>query len=375
MTSYDVIALGLGGMGSAALFELARRGRRVLGLEQFPLVHARGSSHGHTRIIRTAYYEHPNYVPLVRRAFERWYELEQLTGRHLLTACPCLTVGPKDGELIRGVRSADEEHELEVCDFTREQLESFYPPFRLSAGDIGLAEYGSGFLYVEECVRAHLDAAKTCGAVIRAEEAVTGWAASGDSVEVRTTAGVYHAAKLVVTAGAWATHLLRDVGVPLAVMRQAILWFEPRDPAPFRRDRFPIFICDTPGGAFYGLPMIDPRGIKVARHYGAPELPSPDQVTWGVTDADETPVRAFLDAYLPGQFGRRADGQVCMYTLTPDRHFVIDVHPKFANVAVAAGFSGHGFKFASVVGEILADLADRGRTGHPIGMFRAGRFA
>src|SRR5205823_4418818 len=138
MTSYDAIVLGLGGMGSAAVFELARRGRRVLGLEQFAPVHARGSSHGHTRIIRTAYYEHPNYVPLVRRAYERWYELEQLTGRHLLTACPCLTVGPEDGELIRGVRSADAEHELEVCDFTREQLESFYPPFRLPAGDIGL---------------------------------------------------------------------------------------------------------------------------------------------------------------------------------------------------------------------------------------------
>src|SRR5947207_3222147 len=164
--SFDVIVLGVGGMGSAACFELARRGRRVLGLEQFPLVHSRGSSHGHTRIIRTAYYEHPNYVPLVRRAFERWYELEQLTGRKLLTECPCLTVGPKDGELIRGVASADQEHELEVCDFKREQVESFYPPFRLPAGDIGLAEYHAGFLYVEECVRAHLDMAVARGAVI-----------------------------------------------------------------------------------------------------------------------------------------------------------------------------------------------------------------
>jgi sarcosine oxidase len=374
MNGYDVIVLGLGGMGSAALFELARRGRRVLGLEQFPLVHARGSSHGHTRIIRTAYYEHPDYVPLVKRAFGRWHELEQLTGRHLLTACPCLTIGSGDGELIRGVLAADREHGLEVCDFSREQLQTFYPPFRVPADCVGLAEYQSGFLYVEDCVRAHLDQAKAYGAVIRAEEAVLDWAAAGDAVEVRTTAGVYAAAKLVVTAGAWATQLLRDLGVPLTVMRQVILWFEPYEPALFRRDRFPIFICDTPGGAFYGLPMIDPRGVKVARHYGAPELASPDQVTWDVTAADEAAVRGFLDEYLPGRFGRRADAQVCMYTLTPDRHFVIDVHPRYPNVAVAAGFSGHGFKFASVVGEALADLAEAGRTALPIDMFRATRF-
>jgi sarcosine oxidase len=375
MPSYDAIVLGLGGMGSAALFELARRGRRVLGLEQFPLVHARGSSHGHTRIIRTAYYEHPNYVPLVRRAFERWYELEQLAGRHLLTYAPCLTVGPKDGELIQGVLSADREHELEVCDFTREQVEDFYKPFRLPEGAVGLAEFGSGFLYVEECVRAHLDMAAARGATIHAEEPVIQWKAVGDSVEVRTARDTYRAAKLVVTAGAWATKLLADIGVPLSVMRQVMLWFEPREPALFRRDRFPIFICDTPPGPFYGLPMIDPRGIKIARHYGAPELTSPDGVSWDATDTDEPPVRQFLDAYLPGQFGRRTDARVCMYTLTPDRHFVIDLHPKHSNVAVAAGFSGHGFKFASAVGEVLADLVESGRTRLSIDMFRSTRFA
>ena len=375
MATYDAIVLGLGGMGSAALFELARRGRRVLGLEQYPLVHARGSSHGHTRIIRTAYYEHPGYVPLVRRAFERWHELEQLTGRHLLTGCGCLTLGPADGELVTGVRAAAREHGLAVAELTAEEVCRAYPAVRVPDSMCGLLETEAGFLYVEECVRAHLDAAAHRGAVVRAEEAVVAWTPRGDTVEVRTTSGVYHAARLVVTAGAWATRLLADIGVPLSVMRQTLLWFAPPDPAVFRRDRFPVFIADTPAGAFYGLPMIDPRGVKLARHYGAPELPSPDGVDWAVTDADEAPVRQFGDTYLPGTLGRRTDGQVCLYTLTPDRHFVLDRHPGHATVAVAAGFSGHGFKFAPAVGEVLADLAEAGRTAHPIEMFRASRFA
>jgi len=375
MATHDAIVLGLGGMGSAALFELARRGRRVLGLEQYPPAHARGSSHGHTRIIRTAYFEHPDYVPLVRRAFGRWHELEQLTGRHLLTGCECLTVGPDRGELVEGVRAAAARHDLPVTEMSADDLRRCYGVFHVPDGFVGIREQAAGFLYVEDCVRTHLDAAGARGAVVRAEEPVVGWAAAGDSVEVRTTAGTYHAARLVVTAGAWATGLLRDAGVPLAVMRQTPLWFEPREPAPFRRDRFPIFIADTPAGAFYGLPMIDPRGVKVARHYGAPELASPAEVDWAVTAGDEAPVRRFLDTYLPGHFGRRTDGQVCMYTLTPDRHFVIDRHPLHPAVAVAAGFSGHGFKFAPAVGEILADLADRGRTDLPIALFRANRFA
>jgi sarcosine oxidase len=373
MNSYDVIVLGLGGMGSAALFELARRGCRVLGLEQFPLVHARGSSHGQTRIIRTAYYEHPDYVPLIRRAYERWYELEQLAGRHLLTRCDCLTIGPADGELVSGVRAAVVEHRLAAEDLSAGRVQQV-SGFRVPAEFVGVIEANAGFLYVEDCVRAHLDMAEKYGAVIRAEEAVTDWKVVGDAVEVRTPAGSYHAAKLVITAGAWATQLLSNLGVPLTVMRQTLLWFAPHAPSRFRRDRFPIFICETPQGAFYGLPMIDPRGLKLARHYGAPELAHPDAVSWVVTPQDESPVRAFLDAYLPGLMGRRTDGQVCMYTLTPDRHFVIDRHPQYPNVAVAAGFSGHGFKFATVVGEILADLVEHGQTHHPIAMFRAGRF-
>lgn len=372
--NFDVIVLGVGGMGSAACFELARRGRRVLGLEQFPLVHSRGSSHGHTRIIRTAYAEHPGYVPLVRRAFERWYELEQLTGRHLLTDCPCLNVGPPGSEHVEGVRASVREHGLTATEMTGSEIGRAFPAFRFPDEYRGVVEDAAGFLYVEDCVRAHIDSAVSLGAEIHGEEPVREWKAAGDGVEVTTEKATYRAAKLVVTAGAWATRLLADVGVPLAVMRQTLLWFDAGNrAAEFRRGKFPVFIADTPGQQFYGLPAIDRYGLKVARHYAAPELPNPDGVDWDVAAADVAAMRPVLDQYIPG-LGPFTKGQVCMYTVTPDRHFVIDVHPRHPQVSVACGFSGHGFKFASAVGEVLAELAETGTTRHGIGLFSARRF-
>lgn len=368
-TTFDVIVVGAGGMGSAAAFELARRGRSVLALEQFPLVHDRGSSHGHTRIIRRAYFEHPAYVPLVRRAFERWYDLEQRTGRHLLTECACLGIGAPDGEVVTGVLTAAREHELVVERLLPVDLRRRFPQFRFGEGYVGVLERDAGFLYVEDCVLAHLDAARALGATIHPEEPVTEWAATGDGVTLTTTKGTYHAGRLVLTAGPWAARLLGARGHRLRVMRQTMLWFGTSDDVGFRRDRFPIFLADVPGGPFYGLPALDGRGLKVARHYGAPELNSPEEVERAVRPADERPVRDFLAAHLPAAAGPLHAGQTCMYTLTPDRHFLIDVHPDHPNVAVAGGFSGHGFKFAPVVGEVLADLVDTGRTVWPTDMF------
>jgi sarcosine oxidase len=371
---YDAIVLGVGGMGSATCFELARRGRRVLGLEQFPLVHDRGSSHGRTRIIRTAYYEHPAYVPLVRRAFERWLDLEQLSGKHLLTACPCLSIGTPESEVIRGVKQAADEHRLVVEGLTADDLRKRFPPFRFSDQYVGLLEQDSGFLYVEECVRAYIDAACWLRADIRADEPVVEWHAEGSGVVVRTAKASYHAAQLVVTAGPWAAGLLGRYGARLSVMRQVPMWFATDDDRLFRRDRFPLFIAETREGAFYGFPVIDADGLKVARHYGAPELSSPSEVSSTVRDDDEIPVRRFLVEHIPSASGARRRSSVCIYTLSPDRHFIIDLHPEYRQVALAAGFSGHGFKFASVVGEVLADLAERGTTELPVEMFRIGRF-
>jgi sarcosine oxidase len=373
--AFDVIVVGAGGMGSAATFELARRGLSVLALEQFPLVHALGSSHGHTRIIRRAYYEHPGYVPLVRRAFERWYDLEQRTGRHLLTECGCLAIGPADGEVVAGVLASAGEHGLAVEQLDAAGLRDRFPQFRFDDGYAAVLERDAGFLYVEECVRAHLDAAKALGAVIQAEEPVTGWEAVGTGVSVTTTKGTYHAARLILTAGPWSGQLLAACGAALRVMRQTMLWFGPAEPARFRRDTFPIFLAEVPDGPFYGLPAVDGRGVKIARHYGAAEQTSPADLDREPRPADEESVRRFLAKHIPEADGALRDARTCIYTLTPDRHFLIGRHPDVEQVAVAAGFSGHGFKFAPTVGEILADLAEAGTTKWDIGMFRFDRFA
>ncbi|HTU18848.1 MAG TPA: N-methyl-L-tryptophan oxidase [Gemmataceae bacterium] len=373
--TFDVIVIGVGGMGSAAACELARRGRRVLALEQFALGHDRGSSHGHTRIIRKAYHEHPDYVPLVCRAFERWYDLEQRQGIHLLTACPCLSIGPVESEMIAGVRASAEQHHLPVEPLSAADLRRRFPAFRFDDNHVGVLERSAGFLYVEDCVQAHACEAVRLGATIHDNEPVVSWQANEREAIVQTTAERYTAARLVLTAGPWAGQLLASHGAFLRVMRQVVQWFGTRDDSLFRRDVFPLYIADTPQGHFYGFPVLNANGAKMARHYGAPELTAPSEIERSIKPEDEETARAFLREHLPMIDGPCRRASVCIYTLTPDRHFVIDLHPDHPNVALAAGFSGHGFKFASVVGEILADLSDNGGTELPIGMFRIKRFA
>lgn len=374
-SSYDVIVLGLGGMGSAAAFELARRGRRVLGLEQFALGHDRGSSHGQTRIIRQAYFEHPDYVPLLHRAYERWYELEQLQGQHLFTECGGLNIGLPEGELIAGVRRSAAEHRLSVEELSPAELRRRFPQFQFDDRYVGVLERNAGFLYVEACVLAHAAAASAAGADLRPEEPALSWESDGQGVIVTTKRQQYRAARLVVTAGSWAGSMLRDLGLPLTVRRKVLFWYGTSSDARFRRNVFPIYMAETPDGFYYGFPLLDGYGHKVARHDGGDIVTDPLTVNRSVTPADAADCRQFLAAHLPAVSGPLRDSRVCLYTLTPDSHFIIDVHPKHPQVALAAGFSGHGFKFASVVGEILADLADQGRTELPIGMFRLNRFA
>jgi sarcosine oxidase len=375
MEHYDVIIIGAGGMGSAAAFELARRGRRVLAIEQFEVGHGRGSSHGGTRIIRKAYFEHPDYVPLLYRAYERWYELEQRCGKRLLTECGVLSIGPPESLIVAGVERSAAKHNLPLERFSGLQLRKRFPQFRLPDAQVAVLEHEAGFLAVEECVLAHSAEAKRLGATIHEQEEVVAWRADDRHVEVVTRSNRYAAERLIITAGAWATRLLDHLGAPFKVMRQVPMWFGTSQPASFRRDRFPCYIAETSYGDFYGFPMVDPAGIKVARHYGAPELTDPSAVDWLIQANDEAPLRRFLMDYLPAADGPANRSSICMYTVTPDRHFVIDLDPRYRNVAVAAGFSGHGFKFATVVGEILADLCDEGRTAHSIEMFRAMRFA
>ncbi len=357
-------------MGCATAWRLAQRGQRVIGLEQFALGHQLGSSHGHTRIIRQAYYEHPCYVPLVRRAYEGWYELEQLQGEPLLISCPCLTLGPPTSELVQGVLASAREHHLPIETLTSDEVGKRFPAFAQRSEVVGVVESTAGYLYVERCVQAMAAAARRLGAELRDNEAILNWRAEGSTLVVRTTRGEYQAPRLIVTAGPWARSLLGELADRLRVMRQVALWHETSRPELFRRDRFPLFIAETPAGYFYGIPAVDLRGVKVARHYGADELLDPQQIERQISEADHAPVRQFLNDYLPAADGRCSEASVCIYTLTPDRHFLIDRHPTIEGVTFAAGFSGHGFKFAPVVGEILADLALTGRSDWPIERFR-----
>jgi sarcosine oxidase len=375
MTHYSAIVLGVGGMGSATLYELANRGHRVLGLEQFEPGHAQGSSHGQTRIIRQAYYEHPDYVPLVQRAYERWFALEQLTGRHLLTSCPCLNIGPLQSELVDGVKLSARLHNLPVEELTGHDIVKYFPAFRFDESFHGILEQRSGYLSVEECVKAYTDCALSLGAELRTQETVVGWRAVPEGVEVQTTKETYQADKLVITAGAWANSLLLQLGLALKVMRQVQLWFRPKSPEFFRRDRFPIFIAETAQGYFYGLPMIDPRGAKSAQHFGAPLFDHPNEVNRQLQPTDEQSIRAFFRQHLPDLDQTLSDSAVCMYTVTPDKHFIVDVHPAYPQVVIACGFSGHGFKFASAIGEVLADLVETGRTSLNIDLFKLSRAA
>lgn len=372
--TYDVIVLGLGGMGASTVFECAQRGQRVLGIEQFSLVHDRGSSHGQTRVIRQAYYEHPDYVPLLQRAYDRWYDLEQRCGSRLYVECGVLSLSPPGGDVVAGVTQAAREHGLPIETLTNADIVRRFPEFRIPNNYSGVFEPNAGYLYVEECVQAHLDAAREAGAELHAEEQVLRWHATGSGVEVETTRGRYFADRLIITAGPWAGRELRELGLPLEVLRKPLLWFEVAEPARLRRDRFPIYMVESPGGFYYGFPVSDSRGHKLARHDGGLPVTDPLHLCRDPLPEDEGDCRKFLETYIPAAAGRLLHHAVCMYTVTPDRHFILDVHPEHSRVVLGAGFSGHGFKFASVIGEILADLSESGHSRLPIDRFRIDRF-
>jgi sarcosine oxidase len=375
--AFDVIILGLGAMGSAAAYDLAQRGRRVLGVEQFTSPHDMGSSHGGSRIIRRAYWEGAEYIPLVQRSYELWRRLEKDTGRRLLNITGLLVVGSKDGELVRNTIEAGSSHAIPFEVLEAGEIGRRFPAFVAQRGDAGVYEPGAGYLVPEDCIRAHLELAARAGAALRFEEKVLEWSAETDHVEVRTDKGVYRAGHLVIAAGPWANEALRGV-MPLRVTRQVMAWIEPRGGVgEFVPEKFPIYVAeDVHGDApVYGFPAIDGPGggVKAAIH-GSDVVCTPESVDRTVRSADIQRIRTALKARIPALDGEVVRAKTCLYTMTPDEHFVIGAHPQAANCTIACGFSGHGFKFASVVGEILADLAMTGATEHPIWLFSPGRF-
>jgi sarcosine oxidase len=374
--THDVIVAGLGGMGSAAVYQLAGRGQRVLGLERFSPAHDRGASHGRSRIIRQAYFEGSEYVPLLLRAYELWEQLEEETGQRLMTLTGGLMIGREDGELVSGsVRSA-EEHGLPYEKLDAAEIRRSFPAYAPAPGTVALYEEKAGFVRPEETVKAHLDRASSSGADLRFGEPVLSWEASGDGVRVETPKSSYEAGRLVISPGAWAPQLLADLDLPLEVIRQVMFWYEPKNGLePFLPERFPIFIWEPEdGNMFYGFPAQDAdRGVKAAffRAGGVPT--SPDTIDREVHEEEIGFLRGYLAEHVPELAGRCLDARACMYTNTPDEHFVISAHPGHPQVVIACGFSGHGYKFCSVVGEIVADLAIEGSTRHPIDLFSPAR--
>jgi sarcosine oxidase len=377
VTAFDVIVIGLGGMGSAAAAHLAGRGQRVLGLEQFAPAHAFGSSHGRSRVIRLAYFEDPSYVPLLRRAYDLWDRLERDSGRPLLSITGGLMIGTPDSEVVSGSLRSAREHGLAHQLLDAADLRRRFPPFTPDAGVVALHEPRAGVLAPEAAIHAHLECASS-RADLRFDQRVVDWQARPNGgVEVRTSRGRYEAGCLVLTPGAWAPTMFHLPALPLEVQRQVLYWFAPAGgAAAFAPDRFPIYVWDRGGDTqVYGFPA-DEAGVKVAffRTSGAVRCTA-DSVERRVSPEEVSAMRRALAPCLPAlASGALTDTATCMYTLTPDHHFVIGRHPAHAQVVIASPCSGHGYKFASVVGEILADLAVDGATRHNIDLFAPERF-
>jgi len=369
---YDAIVAGVGGFGSAALYHLARRGRRVLGLERFDVPHDLGSSGGVTRIIRLAYYEDSSYVPLLQRSYELWRGLERNAGEQLLHVTGSVDASEESGRIFSGSLASCREHGLEHEVLTAEELARRFPGYRLPEEAMAVLQPEGGFLLPERCIVAHVSLAIAAGAQMRARERVLGWEPAGEGVRVRTDRGEYVTERLVLAGGAWMSELM---GLPLVqAERQVLAWFQPFRPELFAPERFPVFNLELDEGHFYGFPVFGIPGFKLGRYHHLGEDVDPDEVDRTPRPADEAVLRSFAERYFPDAAGPTMTLKACLFENTKDEHFVVDLHPDASQVVCLGGGSGHGFKFCSVLGEIAADLALDGETRHDIGPLRLGRF-
>lgn len=373
---YDVIVAGAGGMGSAALYHLARRGVRVCAVERFGIAHDRGSSHGDTRIIRKAYMEHPDYVPLLHRAYALWEELEAEEAGELFARVGLLVAGDPNAEAMQGQAACYQAHDLPHEELNAAAIVSRYRGLALPAEWRGFYDPLGGFLRVEACVRRHVALARKHGAILYAGEPMLSWRREGKGVVVETERRRLLAARLVLATGAWAVPELCRLGVAACVVRKVQLWYQGRGVDQYARGAFPCFFIADGKQYFYGFPAEAPWGLKLAEHNVSHDLVAdPLCLNRALTAADQARVLDFLVRFFPALQPELSKHAACMYSLTPDANFVLDIHPEYPAVVLGAGFSGHGFKFAPVVGEILAELALEGDTKHPIEFLRLSRFA
>ena len=381
-TSFDVIVIGVGSMGSATCYYLAKQGYKVLGLEQFDISHEFGSHAGQSRIIRKAYFEHPDYVPLLERAYENWKTFEKEIGEQLYFKTGLLYAGTSNNEIIKGVKHSAALYNIELEKLDLADAVKRIPQFKFPVDFEVLFEPEAGFIPPEKAIRLYASQAEKAGATIYNNEKVIEWKKDGQSVIVKTNKNTYHCNKLIITTGAWAGKMIPGFMNKIKVTRQFVAWIKTKNDNPFALNKFPCWMIgdDEKHGCYYGFPLLDtkkfgePAGLKLAHHFPT-QITDPDNVNREITKEDMENVKYCLDKYLPGVFDSFLSTKVCLYANSPDENFIIDKLPGFEeNVSIACGFSGHGFKFASVVGEILADLAMEGKTDLPIEFLNANRF-
>lgn len=382
-TLFDVIVIGVGSMGAPTCYYLSKRGHKVLGIEQFGITHELGSHAGQSRIIRKAYFEHPDYVPLLQKAYENWKELEDETGEQIYYQTGLVYFGRPEKAMLKGVKLSADLYKIPLEKVDEFSSKKRFPLFNIPKSFETLFEPEAGFIPPEKVIKLYVRQAVKFGAEIHTTEKVTGWRKMGNSIVVNTDKNTYHCGKLIITAGAWSGNMIPGISEKIEVTRQFVAWIKPKNWDDYCLNNFPCWLIDEDekAGCYYGFPILppdkfgEPHGLKIACHYpGA--VTDADKVNRQLADEDIENIRYALDKYFPGTFNGMVTAKTCLYANLPDENFIIDRLPGYKeHVTIACGFGGHGFKFASVVGEILADLSINGSTMLSIGFLNAKRFA
>ncbi|WOO41717.1 N-methyl-L-tryptophan oxidase [Rubellicoccus peritrichatus] len=368
MQEADIIVVGVGAMGSSALYHLSKSGANIIGLERFKPGHDRGSSHGECRMIRKAYFEHPNYIPLLNRAYELWDDLNSQVPQPLFHRTGLIIYGPPESPLIEGIDQAASEHDLPIEKINAAGGQDRFPHLRVPAGMTGRYEADGGYLEVENTIRAYAELAEENGVTLINNCELLDWKTIKDKVQLETSQGTFQAKKMIVAGGAWNAGILKLPKIPFKVHRVMQFWFASNSDYT-AQNGFPSFAFYLPEGFYYGFPGLN-NVIKVAQHAPGAFMEDPDQLNPMPLPEEVAAIKKAVKTLLPDLPSTPVRHSACMYTMTPDQHFLIDHHPETDNIIIAGGFSGHGFKFSPVIGEILSELSLTGQTRHSIDFLR-----
>jgi len=373
MKECDVLVFGVGGVGSAVLYNLAKRGVKVVGVEKFDIAHDKGSSHGETRIIRRQMFENSKYLSLVKQSYDLWSILQKEYGKKLLFQNGILIIGDKNSNILRKLKKGGR-HRLGYTVLSREEMKDLFPQFAIKENEIALYDSFGGYLKVEECIKAHISEAKKHGAKLFLNEEIEDWKEEKGFIRIKTNKREIKTKKLVITAGPWAKSELKKIGIKLKLLRKVVIWYKWPNMKKFSPEKFPVFIIIKNHARFYGFPAIGKDGIKIGEHSGGTPISNPATLNRKLNKNDQRNFIEIVNEKFPKSNRKLSKFSTCIYSLSPDGHFILDLHPKSSNVVIGAGFCGHGFKFSGVLGEILADLALEGKTKHDISIFRLNRF-